>query len=158
MTYKQTAIGHTFTKGRPTQTFRKKANSEWKVRCSKRTDIDKESDFHFIREYRHLKDSPDFHQTLYYARDQCGEIVNNLVLLQYKFDGPEHPVKAFPHGNSKSGKSCTRTNPSIKRELSENLKTLSTSEANAKARKDLGGPFKTLSDAVIPSQGKSASI
>ena len=136
--------------GRPTQTFRKKANGDWKKKCSKRTDIDKESDFHFIREYRHLKESPDFHQTLYYARDKWGEIVNNLVLLQYQFDGPEHSIKAFPHGNSKSGKSFTRTKPSVKRVLGENLKTLSASEAVAKTRKDLGGPFKTLSDADIP--------
>ena len=91
------ADGNIYT-GRPTQTFRKKANGDWKKKCSKRTDIDKESDFHFIREYRHLKESPDFHQTLYYARDKWGEIVNNLVLLQYQFDGPEHSIKAFPHG------------------------------------------------------------
>ena len=32
-----------------------------------------------------------------------GEIVNNLILLQYQFDGLEHPIKALPHGNSKSG-------------------------------------------------------
>ena len=124
--------------GRPTQTFRKKENGEWKKKYSKRTDIDKESDFHFIREYRHLKDNPDFHQTLYYARDKWGEIVNNLVLLQYQFDGPEHSIKALPHGNSKSGKSFTRTKPSVKRVLSEHLKSLPASEAVAKTRKDLG--------------------
>ena len=100
--------------------------------------IDKESNFHFIREYRHLKDSPDFHKTLYYAKDKWGEIFNNLLLLQYQFDGPEHSIKAFPYGNSKSGKSFTRTKPSVKRVLGENLKSLPASEAVAKTRKEFG--------------------
>ena len=85
-----------------------------------------------------------FHQTLYYARDKWGEIVNNLVLLQYQFDGPEHSIKALPHGNSKSGKSFTRTKPSVKRVLSEHLKGLQASEAVAKTRKDLGAPLRLL--------------
>ena len=142
--------------GRPTQTFRKKANGKWKKRSSKREEIDKEPDFHFIREYRHLKDSPDFRQTIFYARDRWGEILNNLILLQYQFDGPEHPIKAFPHGTSKSGKSFTRTKPSVKRALSDNLRNLSTSEAVAKTRKDLGGggPLKHCQMLTFQGEGR----
>lgn len=62
----------------------------------------------------------------------------------------EHPIKALPHGNAKSGKTFTRTKSSVKRALGENLKNLPTSEAVAKMKKDLGGPLKSSSDADIP--------
>ena len=137
-------------KGRSTHTYRQKANGKLKKRSSKRWEIVRESDVHFIREYRHHKDSPDFRQIIFYARDQAVEILNNTILSQYQFNGMEHPIKALPHGNAKLGKTFTRTKSSVKRALDENLKNLPTSEAVAKTRRDLGGPLKSSTDADIP--------
>lgn len=61
----------------------------------KRSEIIRESDVHFIKEYRHYKDSPDFRQIIFYARDQAGEILNNTILSPYQFNGTEHPIKAL---------------------------------------------------------------
>lgn len=136
--------------GRDCKTYRRKSNNKWKKISSKRTEISKMSEYHLFREYRYLKDSTDFNQIIFYARDRTGEILNNVALLQYRFSGPEHAIKIVPHGNAKCGVPYTRTKPSVKRLLDENLKSLPTSAAVSKTRKDLGGPMKVLSDADIP--------
>ena len=133
--------------GRDCKTYQQKSNNKWKKISSKRSQITKKSEYHLFREYRYLKDSTDFHQTIFYARDSTGKILNNVALLQYRFTGPEHAIKAVPHGNAKTGVPYTRTKPSVKRALNETLKFLPTSAAVSKTRKDLGGPMKVLSDA-----------
>jgi len=123
--------------GRNCKTYRRKSNNKWKKISSKRTEISKISEYHLFREYRYLKDSTDFHQIIFYARDRTGEILNNVALLQYRFSGPEHAIKIVPHGNAKTGVPYTRTKPSVKRLLNENFKSLPTSAAVSKMRKDL---------------------
>ena len=49
--------------------------------------------------YRHSK-KEKFFRRLYDVRDKEGNIVNDIVVLQYVWDGEEGKVKLAPHGNA----------------------------------------------------------
>ena len=136
--------------GRSTHTYRRNASGKWKKVGTKCSSHAKLSVVYFTREYRAHKQSDDFRQTIFYVRTKDGEILNNLAILQYRFTGLEHPIQLSTHGNAKSGKSYTRTKPSVKQILSENLKRLPASEAVAKTRKDLGAQLSTSSESEAP--------
>ena len=62
----------------------------------------------------------------------------------------EHDLAPTVHGNAKKKRFFTRTKPSVRRKLKENLSRYPVSEAVAKTRRDLGGPLSASSDADIP--------
>ena len=105
------------------------------------------NEHHLVRTYRRLKEYPDFRQQVSYLRDQHGEIVGDTAIVQYSFQGKEHEINVFPHGNAKQSKPFTRTKPSTISTLKENLKKYHPSEAVAKTRKEMGGCFSSTSEA-----------
>ena len=63
------------------------------------------------------------------------------MLLQYTFTGKEHDIVPTVHGNAKTKKAFTRTKPSVRRKFQDNLARYHVSEAVAKTRRELEGPF-----------------
>ena len=82
--------------------------------------------------------------------DINGDVINNVALVQYTFTGKEHDLAPTAHGNAKRKKVFTRTKPSVRRKLKENLARYPVSEAVAKTRRELGGPLTVSSDAEMP--------
>ena len=136
--------------GHNTHTHKRKKSGNWKRTTSSRKDPVERGEFHLERHYRRLKDYPEFRQTVSYLRDQRGEIVDNVALVQYLFKGKEHEIKVFPHGNSKAAKPFTRTKPSTIKTLRQNLEKYQPNEALAKTRKEIGGLFSCTSEASLP--------
>ena len=137
--------------GHSMHTYKRKKSGNWKkTTASFRKDPLERSEFHLDRHYRRLKEYPEFRQTVSYLRDQRGEIVDNVALVQYLFKGKEHEIKVFPHGNSKAAKPFTRTKPSTINALRQNLEKYQPNEALAKTRKEMGGCFSNTSEASLP--------
>ena len=60
-----------------------------------------------------------------------------MALVQYVFDGKEHPVVPRPHGNSKKSQSYVRTLPSTLRKLKKVAVNLTPKFAIADVGEDL---------------------
>ena len=136
--------------GHNTHTYKRKKSGNWKRTTSSRKDPLERREFHLERHYRRLKKYPEFRQTVSYLRDQRGEIVDNVALVQYLFKGKEHEIKVYPHGNSKAAKPFTRTKPSTVKTLRQNLEKYQPNEALAKTCKEMGGLFSCTSEASLP--------
>ena len=65
------------------------------------------------------------------------EALLNLALVQYVFDGKEHPVVPRPHGNSKKSLSYVRTMPSTLHKLKKVSVNLTPKFAIADVGEDL---------------------
>ena len=71
--------------------------------------------------YRHSK-KEKFFRRLYDIRDKEGNIVNDVVVVQYVWDGNEDKVKLMPHGNTKTTNTpYTATKDSVQKRLQLNL-------------------------------------
>lgn len=136
--------------GNSTHTYKRIRSGNWKRKSSSRQASLGSNEFHLVRNYRRLKEYPDFRQTVAYLRDQRGDIVGNTAIVQNIFQGKEHEIKIFPHGNAKQSKPFTRTKPSTISALRENLLKYHPSEAISKTRKELGGCFSSNSEASLP--------
>jgi hypothetical protein len=136
--------------GHSTHTYKRKKSGNWKKKSSHRKDPLQRDEFHLERHYKRLKEYPEFRQTVSYLRDQRGNIVDNVAIVQYIFKGNEHEIKLFPHGNAKESKPFTRTKPSAINALRQNLEKYHPNEALAKTRKEMGGCFSNASEASLP--------
>ena len=139
--------GRYVNNGQVTHTYTKRPGGKWKKKGDSRLTLKTENDYHLTREYRK---QGDFRQTIFYLNDIHSDIVNNVALLQYTFTGKGHDLAPTVHGNTKRKKVFTRTKPSVRRKLQENLSRHSVSEAVAKTRRELGGPLSLSSDAEMP--------
>lgn len=82
------------------------------------------------RNYRTSKGCSDFKQIVSHLEDTQGNIINNVVLLQYNFKGKEHSFEAKPHGNSKNkAASFLPTNKSKKEEIKQVAKQMKPKKA-----------------------------
>jgi hypothetical protein len=89
-----------------------------------------------------------------YFREQQGNIVDNVAIVQYIFKGNKHKIKLLPHGNAKESKPFTQTKLSAINALRQNLEKYHPNEALAKTGQEMGGCFFNTSKACLP-QGQS---
>ena len=136
--------GRYVNNGQVTHTYTNLSKGKWKKKGNSRLALKTKNEYHLTREYRK---QGDFRQTISYMTDINGDVVNNVALVQYTFTGKEHDLAPTAHGNAKRKKVFTRTKPSIRRKLKENLARYPVSEAVAKTRRELGGPLTVSSDA-----------
>ena len=139
--------GRYVNNGQVTHTYTNPSDGKWKKKGDSRLILKTKNEYHLTREYRK---QGDFRQTIYYLNEFNGDIVNNVALLQYTFTGKEHDLAPTFHGNAKRRKVFTRTKPSVRQKLKENLSRYPVSEAVAKTRRELGGPLSASSDADMP--------
>ena len=130
-----------------THTYTNLSKGKWKKKGSSCLALKTKNEYHLTREYRK---QGDFRQTISYMTDINGDVVNNVALVQYTFTGKEHDLAPTAHGNAKRKKVFTRTKPSVRQKLKENLTRYPVSEAVAKTRRELGGPLTISSDAEMP--------
>ena len=95
---------------RVTHTYTRHSNGKWKREGDVHFTLQTANDYHLTREY---KKKEDFHQIISYVNDINGDIVNNVVLLEYTFTGKEHVLAPTFHGNAERKKVFTKTKPSV---------------------------------------------
>ena len=106
------------------------------------------------RLYRTSKASPDFRQIVSYLEDVKGNAINNTALLQYIFQGEEHPFEVQPHGNRrKSSGPFLPTNKTTKAQMRDELTKTKSKKALFKLgeSKDL---LSAVSSAEVPCDRK----
>lgn len=132
--------------------FRKKAitvtknedeDREFSVVSSKSEKITKDDQYILNRIYhtKTFEDGNHFHRRIMYISDKREDIVNNVALVHYCFEGEErHDFDLEPHGNTKYGaKGFTRTQPSTLAALKEKCKILGPREAVRQTKSSCGG-------------------
>ena len=78
--------------------------------------------FHVRRVYYRHSKKEKFFRRLYDVRDKEGNIVNDIVVVQYVWDGEEGKVKLAPHGNATTTTTpYTATKDSVRKRLQFNL-------------------------------------
>lgn len=78
--------------------------------------------FHVRRLYYRHSIKEKFFRRIYDVRDKEGNIVNDIVIVQYVWDGDEEDVKLAPQGNAKSTKTpYTSTKATVRQRLTYNL-------------------------------------
>ena len=88
--------------------------------------------------YKHV-DYTDFSRTISYLQSNRSDIVDNLAVITYTFNGPEHKILLKPHGNSKKAIGYTKTKPSVVKEVRGNASMTSVSGAVEKHLTTHGG-------------------
>lgn len=102
--------------------------------------------------WRH-KTSGDFSRRLFELSDYKG-ISYGVCLLQYQFDGEEHPITGAPHGNSKCFRSYTRTKSSVYQSIK---KEAFKEKANVLFDKMQGDVLEIESCGSVPKNSKQIS-
>lgn len=99
------------------------------------------SNYYLVRKYCKRALATDLTRTISYCLTPSGEILNQVVFVQYNFKGEEHKFKLLGHGNAKSKHSAPyqRTKESTKAHLRLNLKDNTPKEAFQKTNRELGG-------------------
>ena len=74
---------------------------------------------HFLvaKTYYQHRWTPSFRKSIVHIENVYSRLINNLVMLIYRFDGRPTPVKLQPHGHSKTNALYTRVKPSVIRSL-----------------------------------------
>lgn len=67
-----------------------------------------------IRKYWKHSQHSDFLRRTYHVVNAGGQVVNNVILLQYLYQKEEHNIPLSSHGNSKSGQPFSRLRPSVR--------------------------------------------
>lgn len=145
--------------GTPTETFNLRFEDGLLKSCHKiaRNKVDGETHYFLTRKYRRCASSPDLKRTISYCRTPSGEILGNIALVQYNFEGEEHTFPLKPHGNSRKNKEpYQRTKETTKNVLRSNLEQNTPKEAFQKTTRDLGGTMHACSAAQTPRNRKQA--